>query len=88
MCIFWKFRTNITLKIKVACLITCLLQVLAEENQRQIVEFCKKEGLVLLADEVRATCTSHHQMWLTIETQALEEELSKFSSKAIRINKA
>ncbi|XAR51304.1 Alanine transaminase [Bertholletia excelsa] len=27
-------------------------QVLAEENQRQIVEFCKKEGLVLLADEV------------------------------------
>ncbi|KAG1342565.1 alanine aminotransferase 2 [Cocos nucifera] len=27
-------------------------QVLAEENQREIVEFCKKEGLVLLADEV------------------------------------
>ncbi|XP_020250756.1 alanine aminotransferase 2-like [Asparagus officinalis] len=27
-------------------------QVLAEENQRQIVEFCKKEGLVLLADGV------------------------------------
>ncbi|KAH7546994.1 hypothetical protein FEM48_Zijuj01G0260000 [Ziziphus jujuba var. spinosa] len=27
-------------------------QVLAEDNQRQIVEFCKKEGLVLLADEV------------------------------------
>ncbi|KAL9228471.1 hypothetical protein vseg_004052 [Gypsophila vaccaria] len=27
-------------------------QVLAEENQQQIVEFCKKEGLVLLADEV------------------------------------
>ncbi|XP_030468520.1 alanine aminotransferase 2-like [Syzygium oleosum] len=27
-------------------------QVLAEENQRQVVEFCKKEGLVLLADEV------------------------------------
>ncbi|CAH2037195.1 unnamed protein product [Thlaspi arvense] len=27
-------------------------QVLAEENQRDIVEFCKKEGLVLLADEV------------------------------------
>ncbi|VVA20643.1 PREDICTED: alanine [Prunus dulcis] len=27
-------------------------QVLAEENQRQIVEFCKQEGLVLLADEV------------------------------------
>ncbi|XP_021720380.1 alanine aminotransferase 2-like [Chenopodium quinoa] len=27
-------------------------QVLAEENQKQIVEFCKKEGLVLLADEV------------------------------------
>uniref|UniRef100_A0A803KQV1 Aminotransferase class I/classII large domain-containing protein n=1 Tax=Chenopodium quinoa TaxID=63459 RepID=A0A803KQV1_CHEQI len=26
--------------------------VLAEENQKQIVEFCKKEGLVLLADEV------------------------------------
>ncbi|PKI50425.1 hypothetical protein CRG98_029175, partial [Punica granatum] len=26
-------------------------QVLSEENQRQIVEFCKKEGLVLLADE-------------------------------------
>ncbi|XP_026663405.2 alanine aminotransferase 2-like [Phoenix dactylifera] len=27
-------------------------QVLAEENQREIVEFCEKEGLVLLADEV------------------------------------
>ncbi|WOL03897.1 hypothetical protein Cni_G12617 [Canna indica] len=27
-------------------------QVLAEENQKEIVEFCKKEGLVLLADEV------------------------------------
>ncbi|CAI0473088.1 unnamed protein product [Linum tenue] len=27
-------------------------QVLAEENQRAIVEFCKQEGLVLLADEV------------------------------------
>ncbi|KAD4889433.1 hypothetical protein E3N88_21506 [Mikania micrantha] len=25
--------------------------VLAEENQRQIVDFCKKEGLVLLADD-------------------------------------
>lgn len=28
------------------------LQVLAEENQRDIVKFCKNEGLVLLADEV------------------------------------
>ncbi|KAI4329026.1 hypothetical protein L6164_021333 [Bauhinia variegata] len=27
-------------------------QVLSEENQRKIVEFCKEEGLVLLADEV------------------------------------
>ncbi|XP_061340847.1 alanine aminotransferase 2-like [Gastrolobium bilobum] len=27
-------------------------QVLSEENQRDIVEFCKQEGLVLLADEV------------------------------------
>ncbi|MBA0745473.1 hypothetical protein Gogos_008048, partial [Gossypium gossypioides] len=27
-------------------------QVLAEENQKAIVEFCKQEGLVLLADEV------------------------------------
>ncbi|XP_074294781.1 alanine aminotransferase 2-like [Silene latifolia] len=27
-------------------------QVLAEDNQKEIVEFCKKEGLVLLADEV------------------------------------
>jgi len=27
-------------------------QVLGEENQRDIVEFCKQEGLVLLADEV------------------------------------
>lgn len=27
-------------------------QVLSEDNQRDIVEFCKKEGLVLLADEV------------------------------------
>ncbi|GLT39432.1 hypothetical protein SLA2020_136230 [Shorea laevis] len=26
--------------------------VLAEENQREIVEFCRQEGLVLLADEV------------------------------------
>jgi len=28
------------------------LQVFAEETQWEIVEFCKKEGLVLLADEV------------------------------------
>lgn len=28
------------------------LQVLAEENLREIVEFSKQEGLVLLADEV------------------------------------
>lgn len=27
-------------------------KVLPVENQRDIVEFCKKEGLVLLADEV------------------------------------
>ncbi|KAM7471912.1 hypothetical protein LguiA_010095 [Lonicera macranthoides] len=27
-------------------------QILAEDNQRDIVEFCKKEGLILLADEV------------------------------------
>ncbi|WJX92344.1 Alanine--glyoxylate aminotransferase 2, mitochondrial [Trifolium repens] len=27
-------------------------QVLSEENQRDIVEFCKREGLVILADEV------------------------------------
>ena len=27
-------------------------QVLSLENQKQIVEFCKKEGLILLADEV------------------------------------
>ncbi|GFQ07173.1 alanine aminotransferase 2 mitochondrial [Phtheirospermum japonicum] len=27
-------------------------QVLAEDNQKQIVDFCKNEGLVLLADEV------------------------------------
>lgn len=27
-------------------------KVLAEENQKKIVEFCKNEGLVLLADEV------------------------------------
>ncbi|GAV86545.1 LOW QUALITY PROTEIN: Aminotran_1_2 domain-containing protein, partial [Cephalotus follicularis] len=27
-------------------------QVLSEDNQREIVEFCKQEGLVLLADEV------------------------------------
>ncbi|KAG0612620.1 hypothetical protein M758_6G041900 [Ceratodon purpureus] len=27
-------------------------QVLSEENQREIVQFCKEEGLVLLADEV------------------------------------
>ncbi|KAE8707985.1 Alanine aminotransferase 2 [Hibiscus syriacus] len=27
-------------------------QVLAEENQKEIVKFCKEEGLVLLADEV------------------------------------
>jgi len=29
-------------------------QVLAEDNQQGIVEFCKQEGLVLLADEVGA----------------------------------
>ena len=28
------------------------LQVLGEENQRDIVEFCRKKGLVLLANEV------------------------------------
>lgn len=27
-------------------------QVLSEENQRDVVKFCKDEGLVLLADEV------------------------------------
>jgi alanine transaminase len=27
-------------------------QVLSEENQRDVVQFCKKEGLILLADEV------------------------------------
>lgn len=27
-------------------------QVLSEENQQGIVQFCKEEGLVLLADEV------------------------------------
>ncbi|XP_010917379.1 alanine aminotransferase 2 isoform X2 [Elaeis guineensis] len=27
-------------------------QVLSEENQKEIVEFCRKEGLVLLADEI------------------------------------
>ncbi|CAA0821178.1 Alanine aminotransferase 2- mitochondrial [Striga hermonthica] len=27
-------------------------QVLAEDNQKQIVDFCRKEGIVLLADEV------------------------------------
>ncbi|XP_030962767.1 alanine aminotransferase 1, mitochondrial-like isoform X1 [Quercus lobata] len=29
--------------------------VLGEENQRDIVEFCGKEGLVLLADEINKT---------------------------------
>lgn len=29
-----------------------LSKVLSEDNQREIVEFCKNEGLVLLADEV------------------------------------
>jgi hypothetical protein len=29
------------------------LQVLSITNQEEIVEFCRKEGLVLLADEVR-----------------------------------
>lgn len=29
-----------------------LIKVLGEENQRDIVNFCKQEGLVLLADEV------------------------------------
>lgn len=37
------------------------LQVLAEDNQREIVEFCKEEGLVLLADEV-----SHSSIYLEI----------------------
>lgn len=26
--------------------------MLSEENQRDVVQFCKEEGLVLLADEV------------------------------------
>ena len=29
-----------------------MVQVLSKDNQRDIVEFCKNEGLVLLADEV------------------------------------
>lgn len=33
-------------------MIVLSLQVLGEDNQREIVEFCKNEGLVLLADEV------------------------------------
>ncbi|GER28356.1 alanine aminotransferase [Striga asiatica] len=33
-------------------LITFLLKVLAEDNQKQIVDFCRKEGIVLLGDEV------------------------------------
>jgi alanine transaminase len=32
-----------------------MFQVLAENNQKEIVDFCKKEGLVLLADEVGAS---------------------------------
>ena len=32
------------------------IQVLAEENQYDIVKFCKTEGLVLLADEVSDCC--------------------------------
>ncbi|PPD68080.1 hypothetical protein GOBAR_DD35043 [Gossypium barbadense] len=35
-------------------------QVLAEENQKAIVEFCKEEGLVLLADEVQSTLVIQH----------------------------
>ncbi|GAB2260555.1 hypothetical protein Droror1_Dr00011410 [Drosera rotundifolia] len=33
-------------------------QVLGEENQKQIVEFCKNEGLVLLADEFQASSST------------------------------
>ncbi|KAK4789836.1 hypothetical protein SAY86_017140 [Trapa natans] len=42
-------------------------QVLSEENQRQIVEFCKKEGLVLLADEVRSYLWTLHVNYMDLK---------------------
>ncbi|KAJ8465637.1 hypothetical protein OPV22_028189 [Ensete ventricosum] len=39
-------------KSKIDAVFRYLWTVLAEENQKKIVEFCKTEGLVLLADEV------------------------------------
>ena len=43
-----------------------MLQVLSEDNQRDIVEFCKKEGLVLLADEVG--CLWNLQLYMYFST--------------------
>lgn len=50
-CLLPRTREALLVKFDYLDFLSCL-QVLGEENQRDIVEFCKQEGLVLLADEV------------------------------------
>lgn len=58
-------------------------KVLPVENQRDIVEFCKKEGLVLLADEVyqeyftSVTRNFHSFKWLGLWD--MEKKISPWS---------
>ena len=46
------FHPDFTVCLNFSACYFSWLKVLSEENQRDIVDFCKKEGLVLLADEV------------------------------------
>ncbi|KAJ0755704.1 putative alanine transaminase [Helianthus annuus] len=56
-------------------------QVLAEENQRQIVDFCKKEGLVLLADEYKFNYEDiHKNIFLQVYQENIYAPDKKFHS--------
>lgn len=50
-CLLLRIHEALLIKFDNLNFLSCL-QVLGEANQRDIVEFCKQEGLVLLADEV------------------------------------
>lgn len=56
-----------------------MLQVLAEGNQREIVEFCKEEGLVLLADEVSSYLFwLVHQLFDRTGTESYQDQVCDF----------
>nr|KYP43628.1 Alanine aminotransferase 2 [Cajanus cajan] len=56
-------------------------QVLSEENQRDIVEFCKQEGLVLLADEYHGECGKRGgYMEVTGFSTEVREQIYKMAS--------